>query len=402
MFNVKKYLKSNNICKPPYDYDFLLNLDEKEYPNYLAKLFHLKTGEKLDLKHPKTFNQKIQWIKLYGITDLMRQCTDKVAVRDYIREKIGKEYLKPAIQIIYNCSPSTSGRGRGEGITLANDNNLFDQIDFNNLPNSFVIKCNHGCKWHYIIKNKEKYLSNTKLVEITRRQITGWLKQKYCFWGGFEMQYRDINHKILIEAMVGDEINKTVSQIHCYCFNGIPKLFIKFFDETKISIWNENFQSINTNFGYKEKNIITDADNNVKQASMLSKKLSENALKIYDLLSKYFVCDFDEIGSIGKRYRRQDEIGTPFCVTFDFGSVNDNCVTIRERDTMQQTRVNINDLKESGILLFIILENSATCIVNLDSCIGPIVDSEYSIDFIRVKKIVYEDGSVWHNYFLLL
>ena len=78
----------------------------------------------------------------------------------------------------------------------------------------------------------------------------------------------------------------------------------------------------------------------------LSKKLSENALKIYDLLSKYFVCDFDEIGSIGKRYRRQDEIGTPFCVTFDFESANDNCVTIRERDTMQQTRVNINDLKD--------------------------------------------------------
>lgn len=77
----------------------------------------------------------------------------------------------------------------------------------------------------------------------------------------------------------------------------------------------------------------------------LSKKLSDEAFKIYESLSKYFVCDFDETGSIGKRYRRQDEIGTPFCVTFDFDSRNDNCVTIRERDTMQQERIPIQDLE---------------------------------------------------------
>lgn len=77
----------------------------------------------------------------------------------------------------------------------------------------------------------------------------------------------------------------------------------------------------------------------------LSKKLSDEAFKIYESLSKYFVCDFDETGSIGKRYRRQDEIGTPFCVTFDFDSRDDDCVTIRERDTMQQERIPIQDLE---------------------------------------------------------
>ncbi len=71
----------------------------------------------------------------------------------------------------------------------------------------------------------------------------------------------------------------------------------------------------------------------------LSKKLSENALKLYDDLSKSFMTDYDEAGSIGKRYRRQDEIGTPFCVTYDFDSENDNQVTIRERDSMQQIRI---------------------------------------------------------------
>ena len=76
----------------------------------------------------------------------------------------------------------------------------------------------------------------------------------------------------------------------------------------------------------------------------LSKKLSEGAQKVYTLLSKHFRVDYDDAGSIGKRYRRQDEIGTPFCLTYDFDSENDGCVTIRDRDTMEQQRVKIEDL----------------------------------------------------------
>ena len=77
----------------------------------------------------------------------------------------------------------------------------------------------------------------------------------------------------------------------------------------------------------------------------LVKKLSPKAEEVYDMLSKKFMVDFDEAGTIGKRYRRQDEIGTPFCITYDFDTLEkDNCVTVRDRDTMQQERVNINDL----------------------------------------------------------
>ena len=77
----------------------------------------------------------------------------------------------------------------------------------------------------------------------------------------------------------------------------------------------------------------------------LSKKLSEKAWAIHDELAKYFMVDFDEAGSIGKRYRRQDEIGTPLCITYDFDSENDGCVTVRDRDTMEQERIKIEDLK---------------------------------------------------------
>ena len=161
----------DKIGEPPWEYDFLLNLPESEYPKYLAKIFKYRTDEDLPLKRKhgnfvidkkrcKTFNQKIQWIKLYGVTDLMRQCTDKVAVRDYVREKIGEEYLKPVLQI---CDS-------------------FNEIDFAKLPNAFVMKCNHGCKWQYIIKNKEEFLNTPQLFEHVKKQMTGWLEQEFFTW----------------------------------------------------------------------------------------------------------------------------------------------------------------------------------------------------------------------------
>ena len=78
----------------------------------------------------------------------------------------------------------------------------------------------------------------------------------------------------------------------------------------------------------------------------LSKKLSDKAISIYQELSKEFMCEYDETGSIGKRYRREDEIGTPYCITVDFDTLADNMVTIRDRDTMQQVRIEIDKIKD--------------------------------------------------------
>jgi len=76
----------------------------------------------------------------------------------------------------------------------------------------------------------------------------------------------------------------------------------------------------------------------------LSKKLGGAATELYHSLQKHFMCDYDESGSIGKRYRRQDEVGTPYCITYDFDSETDGCVTVRDRDSMEQERVKISDL----------------------------------------------------------
>jgi glycyl-tRNA synthetase len=78
----------------------------------------------------------------------------------------------------------------------------------------------------------------------------------------------------------------------------------------------------------------------------LSGKLSEASLKIYSELKKHFAADFDDAGSIGKRYRRHDEIGTPYCITYDFESENDHAVTVRNRDTMEQDRIPADRLVE--------------------------------------------------------
>ena len=375
----------DEIGEPPWDYYFLQNLPESEYPRYLAKLFYLNTGEKLPLKHGvidkkklKTFNQKIQWIKLYGVTDLMRDCTDKVKVRDYVKGKIGEEYLKPVLQIIPNntsviatnqplvslpnfTDEGTDSFGRNdsilgdeaiqrnlrkgetrvnEGIAYDSDSEVcdlperqqiqrqeevkqvirnensgikpefqnvdcrgtekavvprndgepnavsayFDKIDFNKLPNSFVIKTNHGCKWHCIIKNKNEFLKNKQLYETVKKDITGWLEQEYWIWGGFELQYKGIIPKILIEPLMRDEINTAAREIEVYCFNGKPKIFVnaRYGEKREISYYDENFNIIDLVFHNDEKNVIKQekADCLIKQTFDLSAKLCTSTTRL--------------------------------------------------------------------------------------------------------------------------
>ena len=324
MNDILQFLRKNKISDPPWDYDFLVNLPENEYPKYLKKIFKYRTGEDLSLKREhgqlvidkkkcKTFNQKIQWLKLYDTTDLKRRCTDKVAVRDYAAEKIGSEYLKPVLQIIpsLNCdchviarNNSTLGdesiqRKRSQkavhenwemksnnqpdchvAIAPRNDGQLnnvltyFDQIDFDKLPNSFVIKCNHGCKWQYIIKDKEAFLQNKRLFDIVRRNMTGWLEQDYSFWGGFEMQYKGIEPKILIEPLMRDEINIPCHEIQVYCFSGKAKFAIKLKNGKQTILYNQELNIIDDIFSEDDIPENEFADNNLRLAVRFSEKLA--------------------------------------------------------------------------------------------------------------------------------
>ena len=315
MKNIIEFFRKDNIENPPWNYYFILNLDEKDYPRYLAKLFYINTGEKLSLRHGEidkrrcnTFNQKIQWIKLYGVTPLMRDCTDKVKVRDFVKEKIGEEYLKPVLQIIPNeshetmrchCEQVNDNLGLAWQSTDRSNDTLdchvaqiaaaprndiesddvstyFDQIDFDKFPNSFVMKTNHGCKWQYIIKNKEEYIKNKRLFDITKKQMTNWLKQEYWCFSGFEMQYKGIKPKILIEPLLRENINEEPVKINVYCFKGEPKFIYRFYGDNTQTVYNEKFEFTEDLFKGGEKISSINSDEFIKQSFVLSKQLSKN------------------------------------------------------------------------------------------------------------------------------
>ena len=294
----------DNIGEPPWEYDFLYNLPESEYPKYLKKIFKYRTGQNVDLTPVNsekrrggvflrslfkkktdlnTFNQKMQWLKLYDASTLKINCTDKVRVRDYVKAKIGEAYLKPVLQIIpgkNNCSDNLV-IGNNSEIGCVDKRNYdtgtyFEQIDFDSLPEAFVIKCNHGSKWQYIIKDKEEFLQNKRLFDIVKRNVTGWLEQEYWCWNGFEMQYKGIEPKILIEPLMKEDVNKFSQEIYFFCFHGEPKYAIKMYNPKQVSTYDENLKITEDVFDTDEKNLPAEADELLKYTYSLSKRLSKD------------------------------------------------------------------------------------------------------------------------------
>ena len=123
----------NNVRYP----DELLSANQ--YEEALKVWYWLVKKKNLDLSNPQTFNEKIQWIKLYGVTPLMTKLTDKYAVREWVEEKIGKRYLVPLLGVWEK----------------------FEDINMDELPEKFVLKCNHGCEWNEIVQNKNEIMNKT-------------------------------------------------------------------------------------------------------------------------------------------------------------------------------------------------------------------------------------------------
>mgnify|MGYP004724921933 CR=1 FL=1 len=162
---------------------------------YLKVWYWKKTGEVLHLDNPKTFNEKIQWLKLYDSTPLKTKLADKYLVREWIKEKIGEEYLIPLLGVW----------------------DKFDDIDFDKLPDRFVLKGNHGCAYNYIVKDKSKMD-----IEDARKKFNKWMKRNYAQNGGLELHYKDIPPKIVAEAYIEDS-NKELNDYKIMCFNGKPQ-----------------------------------------------------------------------------------------------------------------------------------------------------------------------------------
>ncbi len=244
-----------------FDYDFIMNLDEKDYPYYLCQAYFIKTGEKLNLKHPKTLNEKIQWLKIYDNKPVKTELTDKILVRRFVKDKIGGEYLKPVLQI----------------------SRSFDEINFDALPDCFVIKCNHGCKWHFTIKNKIEFLNNKSLYALSEKYMSNWLKQTFFGWSDFETQYKNIPPEILIEPFLSENINEQPLEIEVWCFNGKAKIIQKYKNHKDdknrhriVSSFDENFNRYDVKFLQTNEIIPSNPDEQLILAKKLSEILADN------------------------------------------------------------------------------------------------------------------------------
>ena len=189
-----------NVVSPLYrekNYRYYAELDVKKYGDVLAQWYRIHTGMKLDWNNLKTYNEKLQWLKLYDQTEEKRILSDKFRVRDFVREKIGEEHLVPLL----GCWDS------------------FDEIDFEKLPSEFVLKCNHGSGWNLVVHNKED-LNFPKVKE----QFDSWMMLNYAFCSGFELNYKGIKPQIIAEQMLYLPKGEELRDYKVFVFGGKAKI----------------------------------------------------------------------------------------------------------------------------------------------------------------------------------
>lgn len=222
----------------------------------LSAWYFKKTGEKLDFNNPRTFNEKMQWMKLYDSTPLKSKLADKYEVRDWVKEKIGEEYLIPILGVW----------------------DRFDDINFDKLPQQFVLKCNHGCGYNIIVPDKNKFNKNS-----AREKINNWLNEDFAYKNGFELHYSAIQRKIIAEEYI-EGLNKSAIDYKFICFDGDPVLC--WITDKYKDIHERSFYSLPE--WNKEDIEYLDA-NNVQCKTLIEKpKQLDKILKICNILSKGF------------------------------------------------------------------------------------------------------------------
>ncbi|HET8838660.1 MAG TPA: ATP-grasp fold amidoligase family protein [Flavobacteriaceae bacterium] len=163
---------------------------------YLKIYYEYYTGKKLDLENPEEFNEKIQWLKLYYHPDILTQLVDKFEVRKYVEEKIGKKYLNDLIAVYNKAS----------------------KVDFDKLPDQFVLKGAHGFHFNLIVKNKAQ-LNRTK----ARFLLEKWMHKNQYYRGGLEWAYKNVKPKLIAEKYLEEMDKESISDYKFFCFNGKPK-----------------------------------------------------------------------------------------------------------------------------------------------------------------------------------
>ena len=185
----KIYLKKPKLLLLILDNKNIIRLKDKKY---LELMYLKRMNRKIDIENPKTFNEKLQWLKLYDRRPEYTKMVDKYEVKEYIASIIGEEYVIPTLEVY----------------------NKFEEIEWDKLPNQFVIKCTHDSGGLVICKDK----ANLDIKK-TKKKINKNLKKNY-YYPGREWPYKNVKPRIIIEKYMEDQNNKDLKDYKFMCFHG--------------------------------------------------------------------------------------------------------------------------------------------------------------------------------------
>ena len=244
------------LCDPLIRIGYLSNIgvtniisDEK----YLKIKYKLAMGKELDLNHPKTYNEKLQWLKLYDRQDAYIKMVDKYAVKEYVASVIGNQYIIPTLGVWEN----------------------FDSIEFDKLPKKFVLKCTHDSGGIVICKNKDELD-----IKAAKKIINKCLRRNY-FWSGREWPYKKVPHRIIAEEYVEDSETKDLRDYKFFVFDGEVKALFVALDrnsneETKFNFFDKDFHPLNLMNGHPNTEQIINKPQNFEIMKQLAEKLGKD------------------------------------------------------------------------------------------------------------------------------
>ena len=206
-----------------------------------------------NLKKPKTFNEKLQWLKIHDRKPEYTKMVDKYEAKKYIAENVGEEYVVPNIGVWEK----------------------FEDIDFESLPEQFVLKCTHDCGGLVIVKDKSKLD-----IEAARNKINKSLRRNY-FWEGREWPYKNVKPRIIAEKYLEDSRTGELPDYKFFCFNGIARaLFIATersneSEETKFDFYDMDFNHLPFTNGHPNANVIPAKPETFDKMKELAEKISK-------------------------------------------------------------------------------------------------------------------------------
>lgn len=237
--------------------EFYLNKESSQKlsdERYLRLRFYARMGKKLDLDNPKTFNEKLQWLKLHDRKPEHVNMVDKLEAKKYVADRIGEQYIIPTLGVW----------------------DKFDDIDFDSLPDKFVLKCTHDSGGLVICKNKSKLD-----VDAAKNKIDRCLKKNY-YWHGREWPYKDVPRKIIAEQYMEDEQTAELRDYKFFCFNGVPKMILVCSDRFSSGGLRENFYDVDWNLlpvqrpSHPNSDVDIEAPENLHLMIAAAEKLAQN------------------------------------------------------------------------------------------------------------------------------